>query len=226
MKAMILSAGRGERMRPLTDETPKPLLEVNGKPLIDYHIEALVRGGIRDIVINLAWLGGQIRDWAVDGDRYGINITYSDEDPEALETGGGIFCALPLLGDEPFWLVNGDVFCAYNYRERDLTDGMLGHLVMVPNPRHHPKGDFSLANGKVIPRAAQTLTYAGVAILHPALFAGSTDGKFPLAPLLNKAIEQGKLSGECFDGQWVDVGTPERLAELDYRLTTQSQQGG
>jgi len=220
MKAMILAAGRGERMRPLTDESPKPLLEVNGKPLIEYHIESLARGGIRDIVINLAWLGEQIRDWVGEGSKYGINISYSEEDPEALETGGGIFRALPLLGDEPFWLVNGDVFCAYDYAERSLVDGMLGHLMMVPNPRHHPKGDFSLANGKVIARTEQSLTYSGIALLHPDLFAGCTDGKFPLAPLLNKAIEQNALSGERFDGHWTDVGTPERLAELNRLLST------
>jgi MurNAc alpha-1-phosphate uridylyltransferase len=220
MKAMILAAGRGERMRPLTDEMPKPLLPVNGKPLIEYHIESLVRGGIREIVINLAWLGGQIRDSLGMGSKYGIKITYSDEGPEALETGGGIFRALPLLGDEPFWLVNGDIFCVYDYRERGLTDGMLGHLVMVPNPRQHMEGDFSLMNDKVTARAAQTLTYSGIALLHPALFAGCIDGKFPLAPLLNKAIEQGALSGERFDGHWVDVGTPERLTELDRLLST------
>ena len=220
MKAMILAAGRGERMRPLTDETPKPLLRVNGKALLEYHIEALARGGIRDIVINLAWLGGRIRDWGGDGAKYGIKISYSDEGPEALETGGGIFRALPLLGNAPFWLVNGDVFCAYDYRERGLADGMLGHLVMVPNPPHHPDGDFSLADGRVIARSLQPLTYSGIAMLHPDLFAGSADGKFPLAPLLDKAIDQGAITGERFDGPWTDVGTPERLAALERLLST------
>ena len=212
---MILAAGRGERMQPLTDETPKPLLPVNGKPLIEYHIEALVRGGIHDIVINLAWLGSQIRDRIGDGAKYGINISYSDEGPEALETGGGVFRALPLLGAAPFWLVNGDIFCAYKYGEQGLPEGMLGHLIMVPNPPHNAAGDFSLADGKVIRRAAQTLTYSGIAILHPDLFTGSVDGKFPLAPLFNDAIDRGALSGEHFDGRWTDVGTPERLAELE-----------
>ena len=214
MKAMILAAGRGERMRPLTDETPKPLLQVNGRPLIEHHIEALVRGGIGDIVINLSWLGEQIRDQIGDGAKYGINITYSDEGPEALETGGGIFRALTLLGDEPFWLVNGDVFCAYDYEVRGLDDGMLGHLVMVPNPVHNEMGDFSLADGLVTTPATQTLTYSGMAVLHPDLFNGATDGKFPLAPLFEGAIERGLLSGELFRGRWADVGTPERLAEL------------
>jgi len=218
MKAMILAAGRGERMQPLTDETPKPLLPVNGKPLIEYHIDALVRGGVLDIVINLAWLGAQIRDRIGNGAKYGINISYSDEGPEALETGGGVFRALPLLGDEPFWLVNGDVFCAYEYHEQGLADGMLGHLVMVPNPPHNAAGDFSLAAGKVTRRTAQTLTYSGIAILHPDLFTGSVDGKFPLAPLFNDAIDRGALAGERFDGRWTDVGTPERLAELEASL--------
>ena len=216
---MILAAGRGERMRPLTDDMPKPLLEVNGRPLIDYHLEALARGGIREVVINLAWLGGRIRGWVGNGDKYGIKISYSDEGPEALETGGGIFRALPLLGEDPFWLVNGDVFCAYGYTGRNLADGTLGHLVMVPNPAHHERGDFSLADGRVIARAGETLTYSGIAILHPDLFAGCSDGKFPLAPLLERAIERGALSGERFDGHWVDVGTPERLAELDRHLS-------
>ncbi len=215
---MILAAGRGQRMRPLTDEVPKPLLPVHGKPLIEYHIEALVRGGIRDIVINLAWRGGQIRDWIGDGARYGINITYSDEGAGALETGGGIFRALPLLGDAPFWLINGDIFSAYDYSVRGLSDGMLGHLVMVANPRHNMAGDFSLVAGKVTRRATRTLTYSGMAVLNPGLFAGAADGKFPLAPLLDAAIERGALSGECFEGRWVDVGTPERLADLEQLL--------
>ena len=219
MKAMILAAGRGERMRPLTDATPKPLLPVNGMPLIEYHIEALVRGGIDDIVINLSWLGEQIRDQIGGGAKYGINISYSDEGPEALETGGGIFRALRLLGDQPFWLVNGDIFCAYDYKVRGLADGMLGHLVMVANPAHNLAGDFSLANGLVTSRTAQAFTYSGIAVLHPELFAGATDGKFPLAPLFDAAIERGALSGELFRGRWTDVGTPERLAELDRLLS-------
>ncbi len=216
---MILAAGRGERMRPLTDETPKPLLQVNSIPLIEYHIEALVRGGISEIVINLAWLGDQIRGWVGDGTKYGIKIAYSDEGSEALETGGGIFRALPLLGDAPFWLVNGDIFCPYPYQARDLEDGVLGHLVMVPNPEHHAGGDFSLVDGRVTLRAAHTLTYSGIAVLHPDLFAGCGDGKFPLAPMFNAAIERSVLSGERFNGRWIDVGTPERLAALDHMLS-------
>lgn len=216
---MILAAGRGQRMRPLTDEIPKPLLRVNGIPLIEHHIGALAAGGIRDIVINLAWLGSQIRDRVGDGTKYGIKVSYSEETPEALETGGGIFRALPLLGKAPFWLINSDVFCAYDYAARGLADGILGHLVMVPNPRHNATGDFSLMDGKVTERAAQTLTYSGIAVLHPGLFSGASDGKFPLAPLFNDAIGRGALSGEIFTGRWIDVGTPGRLAALDRLLS-------
>jgi len=219
MKAMSLAAGRGERMRPLTDEMPKPLLRVNDIPLIEYHIAALVRGGICDIVVNLAWRGDQIRSFLGDGAKYGIKISYSDEGPEALETGGGVFRALSLLGNTPFWLVNGDIFCAYDYGERGLADGKLGHLVMVPNPGHNAAGDFSLLDGQVTQPTDLSLTYSGIAVLHPDLFTGATDGKFPLAPLLIKAIERGALSGERFDGHWVDVGSPERLAELDRSLS-------
>lgn len=215
---MILAAGRGERMRPLTDATPKPLLRVNNRPLIEYHIEALINGGIGDIVINLAWCGDQIRNWIGDGTKYGIKVSYSDEGSSALETGGGIFRALPLLGDAPFWLVNGDVFCAYNYSEKGLAAGMLGHLVMVSNPSHNASGDFSLVDGIVTPRAERPLTYSGISILHPDLFAGASDGKFPLAPLLSDAIERGAMSGEHFKGHWFDIGTPQRLVELDCLL--------
>jgi len=215
---MILAAGRGERMRPLTDEKPKPLLPANGIPLIDYHLAALARGGIGDIIINLAWRGSQIRDWVGDGSKYGINVSYSDEGSEALETGGGVYRALSWLGEAPFWLVNGDIFCSYDYVERGLADQSLGHLVMVPNPGHNPGGDFSLAAGRVIRPAEHTLTYAGVAVLHPDLFAGASGGKFPLAPLLDQAIERNVLSGELFTGRWLDVGTPQRLAALDRLL--------
>ncbi len=216
---MILAAGRGERMRPLTDRTPKPLLRVHGKPLIEYHIEALMRAGIGEIVINIAWLGEQIRSQIGNGVKYGIKITYSDEGPEALETGGGIFRALPLLGDAPFWLINGDIFCAFHYGVRELADGALGHLILVPNPGHHAAGDFSLADGKVTRRSGRTLTYSGIAVLHPDLFTGAADGKFPLAPLFNDAIEREALTGELFNGRWMDVGTPGRLAALDRLLS-------
>lgn len=215
---MILAAGRGERMRPLTDSTPKPLLEVGGRALIEHHIDALARAGIRDLVINLAWRGGQIRDFLTDGTKYGVNISYSDEGAEALETGGGIFQALPLLGREPFWLVNGDIYCEYRYDERSLEAWQLGHLVLVPNPEHNHAGDFGLSEDRVVASAADTWTYSGIALLHPELFTGSSSGKFPLAPLLIDAMDRDAITGEVFRGRWVDVGTPERLRELDREL--------
>ncbi|MDH3978793.1 MAG: nucleotidyltransferase family protein, partial [Gammaproteobacteria bacterium] len=202
MKAMILAAGRGERMRPLTDAAPKPLLRVNDKPLIQYHLEALGAAGIGEVVINLAWLGAQISDYLGDGSAYGLEITYTEEPVGALETGGGIFQALPLLGNEPFWIVNGDVFCEFDYMPRQLDAESLGHLVMVPNPVHHLAGDFSLAGGRVVNPGEHTLTYSGISILHPDLFAECEPGRFPLAPLLNNAIDHGRLSGELFSGLW------------------------
>ena len=216
---MILAAGRGERMRPLTDTTPKPLLTAGGCSLIEHHLAALARAGIGEVVINLSWHGEQIREQFGSESEYGQNITYSDEGPTALETGGGIFRALPLLGDAPFWLVNGDVYCDYQYSIRSLAPGDVGHLVLVPNPSHHPAGDFALDRDRVGPRNESALTYSGLAILDPQLFAGCSDGKFPLAPLLTAAIEKRSLSGERFAGVWTDVGTPERLAALDQRLT-------
>jgi MurNAc alpha-1-phosphate uridylyltransferase len=218
MKAMILAAGRGERMRPLTDATPKPLLRVGGRALIEHHVLALARGGIRELVVNLAWLGGQIRDCLGDGAKYGVNIAYSDEGREALETGGGIHHALPLLGSEPFWLVNGDIYCEFDFAERRLELSGLGHLVLVPNPAHHPAGDFGLAGARVVPTAARTWTYSGIAVLSPVLFAGAVPGKFPLAPLLVDAMGRNAVTGETFHGRWADVGTPERLAALDAEL--------
>ena len=222
MKAMILAAGRGERMRPLTDRAPKPLLTVGDRTLIEHHLEALRAGGIREVVINLAWLGAQIREKLGNGDAYGLEITYSEEEAGALETGGGIFQALPMLGQAPFWLVNGDVYCDFNYDHRTLEPHSLGHLVMVANPTHHPAGDFALRDGILAPRDQDALTYSGIAMLDPALFAGCRPGKFPLAPLLNAAIEKQALTGERFDGLWADVGTPERLAELDSVITKSS----
>jgi MurNAc alpha-1-phosphate uridylyltransferase len=216
---MILAAGRGERMRPLTDDLPKPLLRAGGKPLIEYHVEALARAGIHEVIINLAWQGGRIRDCLGDGSRYGLSLVYSDEGTEALETGGGIQRALPRLAPGPFWLVNGDVFCAFEFSARGLGPGIEGHLVLVPNPDHHPAGDFSLVDDRVRPRNGGSLTYTGIALLHPALFQGSTTGKFPLAPLLVSAAQRGVISGERFDGLWTDVGTPARLAALERALS-------
>lgn len=219
MRAMILAAGKGERMRPLTLHTPKPLLPAGGVPLIEHQLQALLRAGYRDIVINHAWLGEQIEEYLGDGERFGAHIRYSPEG-EPLETGGGIFKALPLLGDGAFVIVNGDVWSSYDYSRLRLPEGALAHLVMVNNPDHHPSGDFALNEGRLadLPAAGQPLTYSGIAVLHPALFEGCAEGAFKLAPLLRKAMADGRVTGEHFSGPWVDVGTPERLAEVEQRL--------
>ncbi|MFW2405373.1 MAG: N-acetylmuramate alpha-1-phosphate uridylyltransferase MurU [Gammaproteobacteria bacterium] len=219
MKAMILAAGRGERMRPLTDSTPKPLLEVGGRALIEHHIGALAAAGVDEIVINLSWHGEQIRDFLGPGDKYGVKIAYSDEGPVALETGGGIHHALPLLGDEPFWLVNGDVYCDFPYPERSLEPRILGHLLLVANPEHNVRGDFALDDGGVQAQGDPMFTYSGISLLHPAMFASCEPGKFPLAPLLLDAMDRRRISGELYPGRWIDVGTPERLQLLDAELT-------
>lgn len=216
MKAMILAAGKGERMRPLTLTTPKPLIRVAGVPLIEYHLRALVAAGFSEVVINHAWLGQQIEDYLGDGSRFGVRIAYSSEG-EPLETGGGIFRALPLLGDEAFVVVNGDIWTDFDFStlHRPL-DGM-AHLVLVDNPEHHPGGDFILADGKVHEGAppADKLTYSGIAVLHPRLFDGCVDGAFKLAPLLRRAMALEQVSGERLDGHWIDVGTHERLAQVE-----------
>ena len=216
MKAMILAAGKGERMRPLTLHTPKPLVPAAGKPLIEYHLDALARAGITDVVINHAWLGQQIEDHLGDGSRFGLNIRYSPEG-EPLETGGGIFKALALLGDDPFLLVNGDIWTDYDFRSLNAPLQGLAHLVLVDNPGHHGRGDFRLQEGQVVDGddSPGTLTFSGISVLAPALFDGCQAGAFKLAPLLRKAMAEGKVSGEHFSGQWVDVGTLERLADVE-----------
>jgi len=213
MKAFILAAGRGERMRPLTDHTPKPLLSVRGRPLIEWHLEKLVAAGVQQVVINLGWLGENISTHLGDGTRFGLHIAYSQEGWPALETGGGLHRALPLLGDEAFLLVNGDVFTELPFTLLTLPQQRLAHLTLVPNPPQHPRGDFALQDGMVID-AEPRLTYSGIAVLHPRLFAGCTPGAFPLAPLLKRAMAAGQVSGERYDGLWTDVGTPERLQAL------------
>ncbi|MCX7078066.1 MAG: nucleotidyltransferase family protein [Pseudomonas sp.] len=219
MKAMILAAGKGERMRPLTLTTPKPLIRAAGVPLIEYHIQALAAAGFTEIVINHAWLGQQIEDYLGDGSQFGVNIQYSSEG-EPLETGGGIFQALPLLGDEPFLVVNGDIWTDYDFSALRQPIAGLAHLVMVDNPVHHTAGDFTLVDAQVRngESGLQTFTYSGIAVLHPALFAGCIAGAFKLAPLLRKAMAEGQVSGEHLQGQWVDVGTHERLAEVEHLL--------
>jgi N-acetyl-alpha-D-muramate 1-phosphate uridylyltransferase len=214
VKAMILAAGRGERMRPLTLETPKPLLEVRGRSLIEYHLRTLREAGVRDIVINLSWLGDRIRAALGDGARWHVSIRYTEEGPEPLETGGGIFNALPLLGAEPFIVVNGDVWTDFPFSRLALVNGAAAHLVLVPNPAHHSGGDFSLEDGLVRHAHGKTYTFSGIAMYRPDFFAGCTAGRFPLLPLLKRAIDANTLSGELYEGLWSDVGTPERLAEL------------
>lgn len=219
MRAMILAAGRGERMRPLTDHTPKPLLPVAGKPLLVYHLERLARAGVADVVVNHAWLGAQIPAALGDGSDWNLALHYSDEGDSALETGGGIHKALPLLGDAPFLLMNGDIFCDLDWPPLPtLAEGDLAHLYLVPNPEHNPAGDFALEHGRVVVDGADKLTYAGMALFHPALFAQCRPGHFSLVPLLKAAMAEGRVSGERYDGLWCDVGTPERLASLETRL--------
>lgn len=218
---MILAAGRGERLRPLTDRLPKPLVPVAGRPLIEYTIERLAAAGFRELVINLAWLGELIADALGDGNRFGVRIEYSREGWPALETGGGIREALPLLGNEPFLVVNGDVLVDFPFGTlRDEPRG-LAHLVLVPNPRHHPAGDFALVDGRVACEQAAGLpryTFSGVGVYRPELFAGLSRGRFPLAPLLREAMVAGAVSGRLHEGLWLDIGTYERLAQAEAAL--------
>jgi MurNAc alpha-1-phosphate uridylyltransferase len=226
LKAMILAAGRGERMRPLTDFTPKPLLKVGGKALIVWHIERLASAGITDLVINHAHLGAQIEQALGNGSQFGTTISYSDEGI-ALETAGGIAYALHLLGEQPFAIVNGDIFCDYDCSrlhacaESLQRNGDSAHLVMVDNPLQHPHGDFGLRGGRMT-ETPPKLTFSGIGVYHPSLFVQIERGtKAPLAPLLHAQIALGKVSGEHHQGLWVDVGTPERLTELDRQVRSQ-----
>lgn len=212
MKAMILAAGRGERLRPLTDVTPKPLLEVRGKPLIVYHIEALASAGFTDVVINLSWLGEQIRARLGDGAQFGVSIEYSEE-VQALETAGGIQQALPLLS-ERFIVVNADVFTDYDFATLRAADSP-AHLVLVDNPQHNDRGDFSLHQSSVGNSGSPQHTFSGIAQYHRSFFAELEPGKQALAPLLRKAADKGQVSGELFQGTWIDIGTVERLAQLN-----------
>jgi len=217
---MILAAGRGERMRPLTDCIPKPLLPVAGRPLIEHHIEALVQAGFKDLVINHAHLGEQIETAVGDGQRWDINIRYSPEPIGALETGGGIFKALPLLGDAPFAVINGDIWTDYDFIHLGSPKHKLAHLILVDNPVHNPEGDFLLSNdGLCSEGSGERLTFSGIGIYQPALFADCKPGAFPLAPILKSAMAQGRVSGEHYTGKWVDVGTPQRLEELNTALS-------
>jgi MurNAc alpha-1-phosphate uridylyltransferase len=224
MKAMLLAAGRGERLRPLTEHTPKALVPVGGKPLIGWHLERLAAAGCREAVINVSHLAEQIVDHVGDGQRYGLAVRYSRE-AEPLETAGGIATALPLLGAAPFLLVNADIYCEVPFGPLfgHRLGEMLAHLVLVPNPAHRSKGDFSLAAGRIGNAATPRYTYAGVAVMSPQLVAPVQRGaKAPLAPLLYNAVAAERLSGEVFTGLWQDVGTAERLAELAAQLASRT----
>lgn len=216
---MILAAGRGERMRPLTDHIPKPLLRLAGKMLIEYHLENLKAANITEVVINHAWLGEKIAQTLGDGSRYGLSIQYSAE-AEALETAGGIVNALPLLGESPFIVINGDIFCDYDLSHLPSSLTAMAHLVLVNNPAHHPQGDFALtAVNFVSATQGDKLTFSGIGVYDPALFKGFTAGKRPLAPVLREAMQAQQVTGEHYQGIWHDVGTPERLHEIELSLS-------
>lgn len=222
MKAMILAAGRGERMRPLTDHTPKPLLPVAGKPLIEHTINQLVLADFKEIVINHARFGQQIEDKVGDGKALGARVAYSPEGDEPLETAGGIVNALPLLGNDPFLVVNGDIATNFPFAELQKVSVALAHIVLIDNPTHHPQGDFALDNsGNVTESGDNKLTFSGIGLYHPDLFSKTPPGKIKLAPLLRKAMAVKKVTGQYYSGFWMDIGTPERLTELDQHLRLQ-----
>ena len=216
MKAMILSAGRGERMRPLTDSLPKPLLEVHAKALIIWHIERLAKNGFSEIVINIAHLGYKIPELLGDGSKWGIKISYSDEqDSGALESAGGIKKALPLLGDKVFLVVNGDIFCDYEFDSSfDLGDKK-AHLVLVPNPPHNPKGDFGIKDNLLLNSAVKMYTFSGIGYYHPSFFKNIELQKNPLAPIIREFTDKKEISAEVFNKMWHDIGTPQRLQEIN-----------
>ena len=215
MKAMILAAGRGERLRPITDRTPKPLVEVGGVSLLERHLRNLAASGVKHVVINLGWLGEQIVERVGSGAAFDLQVSYSPEYDEILDTGGGIRRALPLLGDDPFWVINGDILTDFALTVPALADDCDAHLVLVTNPAHKPIGDFDLIDGRILNAERPSYTYSGIACYRPAFFAGSAVERFSVVPLLRAAADRGRLSGQLYEGFWADVGTPERLAELD-----------
>jgi len=214
MRAMILAAGRGERLRPLTDSIPKPLVELGGRPLIEYHLQALSAAGFREIVINQGHLGDQLPDALGDGCRWGVHIHWSVEQPEPLETGGGIFQALPMLGNGPFLVVNGDIWTRYDFGRLRAVKCDWAHLVMVPNPAYNRSGDFALTGARVRETGPGKRTFSGIAVYHPRLFAGCRPGKFSVVPLLRTAMEDYVVTGELYAGDWNDIGTIERLEAM------------
>lgn len=214
MRAMILAAGRGERLRPLTDETPKSLVEVRGESLLERHLHNVQAAGIRSVVINLGWLGDKIVERVGSGEQYGLDVIYSQEGDNILETGGGIHKALPYLGDEPFLVVNADIYTDMPVPVVELAAEHLGHLVLVPTPGYREHGDFDINNGLIRNGERAQHTFSGVAVYRPAFFEGCEAGRFPLAPMLREAADREQLSGSLYEGLWADVGTPERLAAL------------
>jgi MurNAc alpha-1-phosphate uridylyltransferase len=218
---MILAAGRGERMRPLTDTVPKPLLPVAGKPMIEWQLEALAAAGFAHVVINVSWLADALMSALGDGSRWGLRLYFSEEGQPPLETGGGIFQALGWLGDGPFLVVNGDVWSDLDLAALSMPGDSLAHLVMVPNPDHHPRGDFWLRRGRLAAAApGRRLTYSGIGLYRAGLFAGCAPGRFPLAPLLTEAMARGRVSGQLWEGEWRDVGTVARLEALRRAVAT------
>jgi len=211
---MILAAGRGERLRPLTNQLPKSLVEVRGRSLLERHLDNVHAAGIDTVVINLGWLGDQIVERLGSGKRYGLEIIYSQEGEDILETGGGIHKALPQLGIEPFLVVNADIYTDMPVPDMQISDSHLGHLVMVPTPEYRERGDFDLEEGLIRNGESAVFTFSGVAIYRPEFFDGCEAGRFPLAPMLREAADRGQLSGSLYKGLWADVGTPERLAAL------------
>lgn len=220
-RALIFAAGRGERMRPLTDATPKPLLTVGGKRLIEWHLENLARADVREVVINTSHLAEQFPPALGDGTRWGLRIHYSCEGPEPLETGGGMLRALPLLGTDPFIAVNGDILADFDFSTLPRDPPGLAHLVVVDNPPQHPDGDFVLRDGLLHDEPAPRLTFAGIGVYRAQLLAGHAPGKFGIVPILRTAMRASRISGEHFRGAWFDIGTPQRLAELEARLGSQ-----
>ena len=212
---MILAAGRGERLRPITDEIPKALVEVNGESLLERHLKAMAEAGVTTVVINLGWLGEQIVERIGSGSKFGLQVIYSPEYDNVLDTGGGIHHALPLLGKDPFWVVNADTYTDFGLRELALEDNVLGHLILTPTPEHKDVGDFDLVDGLVSNNGIRPLTYSGIAVYRPELFAGQEDGRFSLVPLIRDAADAGRLSGSIYEGLWEDIGTAERLAKLN-----------
>ncbi|MFW2374406.1 MAG: N-acetylmuramate alpha-1-phosphate uridylyltransferase MurU [Gammaproteobacteria bacterium] len=223
MKAMILAAGRGERMRPLTDHTPKPLLQIGPHRLIEYHLHHLAKSGFKDVVINVAWQGQQIIETLGDGSAYGLNIQYSNEGQQALETGGGIVNALPLLGEEPFLVINADIWTDFplgSINDKPLSG--LAHLILIPNPLHNPEGDFTINKGFLGLEGTERYTFSGIAIYHRDFFKGQSANKFPLAPLFRDYAQRQLITAELYNGQWMDIGTRDRLNVLIKQQARQS----